>query len=466
MDHPLTVTARRTVERHELLPPSAHVLVAVSGGQDSLALLRFLDGMTAALGLHLSAIHVHHGLRGRDADDDESFVAQQCAALGIACTLVRCDTRNAARLKHMSTETAARIERRSALFATADEIGADLIALGHTADDRIETVLLNIVRGSGLRGLAALPPRDGRIIRPLIEVPRAMTGDYCRSEGLTPRYDSTNSDLRSRRNRVRAELIPYLEAFHNRAVGRAVLRLADLAAEDERCLDDAAEREVAAHVVERDNGALAVDRDVLRSLHPALRRRVVRHMVRRVSGSLQDVPCDVVAAALRHAASAELVCVSWDLKVPATIRVSDCLEVLPRQAIREPVRSEYVLPVPGTILLPLSGARLTSEFTCATAVPQHLEARAVLVPERSVRPPIVARAPRPGDRLRPIGSTGRKKLGDCFTDRRMPKLERAKATVVADEEGILWVPGVVADERIRIRSVPCSCIRLTYAEAV
>jgi tRNA(Ile)-lysidine synthase len=210
------------------------VVVAYSGGPDSTALLHGLQRASRALGVELHAVHVDHRLRdgaGADAAAAEAF----CAEIQVPLRIVRVRPRR-------GSEDAAREARHRALEGAAADLGALTIALGHTADDQVETVLLHLLRGSGLEGIAAMAPREGLRFRPMLAVWRRQVEAYCARQGIEPRHDSSNDDRRFTRNRVRHELIPLLEAGYNPRAREAILRLADAAREEHEAVTVQARR--------------------------------------------------------------------------------------------------------------------------------------------------------------------------------------------------------------------------------
>ena len=206
---PLLDTLRRTISEHALLAPGDRVLVAVSGGPDSLALLHALHGLCEELGLaDLQAAHLDHGLRGEESASEALFVAAFCRERSIPCTLERVDVSALRNEMRVGTQEAARAARYGFLEATAVAVGANNVATGHTQDDQAETVLLNILRGTGLDGLRGIPLKRGIYTRPLLHTSRAAVEAYCAEHGLAPRRDSSNLDpSHYTRNKIRLELI-------------------------------------------------------------------------------------------------------------------------------------------------------------------------------------------------------------------------------------------------------------------
>ena len=315
---------RETVHRHGLLGPAGvaepcsercsllqgepeAVVVAVSGGPDSVALLLALADLARSdFAATLSVAHLHHGLREGKADADARFVADLSERLGLPLQAGHTDVPAEAKREGLGFEEAARNARRAFLADAARRAGARKVALGHTADDRAETVLFNIVRGTGVEGLASLGPRaplapdEGiEIIRPLIEVSRAEVLAFLQSRGERWREDETNADTRYARNRLRHEVLPLLREAINPKADEALGRLADQAAEAADVLTDALE-ETWRRIVEELPGerAVVVDADDFALLRPWLRGAILRRAVERLGGGLKSMSAERTHAAV------------------------------------------------------------------------------------------------------------------------------------------------------------------------
>ncbi len=282
---------RSDCRRWDMLPPGELVLCAVSGGRDSMALLHLLHGLAAAEGFALAAAHFNHRLRAA-ADRDEAFVQEQCRALGVPCYTGRGDVAAAAKETGRSLEDAARQMRYDFLERTADRIGAARIATAHHRQDNAETLLLNLTRGAGLRGLAGIPPVRGRIVRPLLEVDRSAIDRYVAERGIPYVEDETNADPScARRNRLRLEVLPLLEEIAPGCTGRMTCAAA-LLREEERHL----QREIDELLPEPENGAISIPAALLQGQDAASARRLVRTMAARLGRELTAVQTEAVLA--------------------------------------------------------------------------------------------------------------------------------------------------------------------------
>ncbi len=270
---PAVYKLRKTIKN--LLQPEAHYLLAVSGGADSLALAHACAALAAQGWGSYSVCHVEHGLRGEEALRDMQAVQRACKAWGLPCFTEHVQAAAYAAQYHLSTEDAARRLRYAALRRVAAQQGAAAIVTAHHEGDQAETLLLRLLRGAGLQGLAGMRAQQGDIIRPLLALPKSLLEDYCSAEGIAVCYDSTNADTAYTRNRVRLELVPYLERSFNHALVPSLARTAALLAQDAECLEQLA-GEVYAKLARRQADGITLPVTQLTALHSAVRLRVLR----------------------------------------------------------------------------------------------------------------------------------------------------------------------------------------------
>jgi tRNA(Ile)-lysidine synthase len=483
---------RRTNEKRRLLPPGARVLVAVSGGADSLSLLHALHSLRSELSIDLVAAHLNHGMRGADAEADARFVREIGQAWGIRVEVERRDVPALARRTGLLLEEAGREARYRFFGRAARRTGCDTIATAHNADDRAENVLLHLFRGSGLEGLigypARRPLRPGRptpvVVRPLIDVSRAAVLAHCEAVGLQPRHDATNDSRVYLRNRLRHELIPLLEAEYSPALRRQLLRLARLAEEENAYLDQQALELLQAAAagmgpsatdpIALGRGKLVLERTLLTSAPTALSRRALRLAV----AALQPGPAPELSTVDRLLALArgqqpgfQLPGGRWRARISERILTLEANDPARGFLEEEPVR----LVIPGITPLPGSGGVIAGSLVpdptndAASRVRPHLllplPADVALLDRSKLTGELIVRLPRPGDRIQPLGMTGHRKLQDLFTDRKVSRAARRRVPVVCDDEKLVWVAGHCVSEAARVTPATTCAVRLEWEPA-
>lgn len=426
---------RGTVERRGMLKGGETVVVAVSGGADSLTLLHVLVRLAGPLALTLHVAHFDHRLRDGSAAD-AAFVARVAARLGLPATIRAAEGPHP--IPGMSPEESARERRLAFLEEVADATEAQRIATGHTLDDQAETVIMRILAGTGPRGLGGIPPVRGRLVRPLIDVRRSGTEAFCRALRLRPRRDPTNAEVAFFRNAIRAELMPVLTERFNARAAEALARLADVLRDEDALLAELAAGALDPEVAE---GGFRIPLDAFAALSPALQRRVIRRLVALDAGNTERVR----ALALSGDSGAEL-------HLPS--RLSARLEygslVLGRLPTRPQPAAPAPLEVPGETDLPPWSIRLRCwvETGAPGAWPDG-RGTCVVDADRAVLP-LRVRRPRPGDRFRPLGMSRSKKLGDFFTDAKVPRAGRERVALVESAGEIVWVVGHRPDDRFKV----------------
>lgn len=431
---------RATVRRYRMARPGERILAAVSGGADSVTMLDALVRLAPEEGFSLVVAHFNHGLRGAAADADEAHVADLARGYGLQFVVGRGDVAAAAQAERRGLEAAARRVRNEFLRTTADQHGCGAIALAHTASDRVETVLLHLLRGTGLAGLQGMRPVRRPFIRPLIAVWRTEVEEYCRAAGLQWRTDETNRDTRRfLRNKIRHELLPLLEREYGPGVSEAILRSAE-AVEMELSWTEPLVREALAEACERQGDRVRLNLARLRGLPNGLLVRILRRAAMEVFGGVRDWRWEHfagLAEAVRESRTGHRVVLPGGLEA----RVSyDWLELGERQP--EPCAlPERPLPVPGEVELPEAGVRLSGRLCPRREAPPPGPAVAVL--DAALAHGLVVRGWRPGDAFVPLGMSGRKKLQDFFVDAKVPKAARRLVPlVVHPQAGVIWVVGM------------------------
>jgi tRNA(Ile)-lysidine synthase len=415
-------------------------VVAVSGGSDSVGLLRALHAIAPELGLTLSVAHLNHHARGSESESDAAFVAELAESLGLPFDLGHW---RSTRPGHFEAD--ARSARHAFFIETATSRKANAVALGHTRDDQAETVLHRIVRGTGIHGLAGIPSRRVLapgivVVRPLLDRTRDEIREYLATIGQPFRDDASNAELSRTRARIRHDLLPGLAADYNPNVAEALVRLARNAAGSSRAVRRLVRETARAAALP---GEVAFAREALANAPRFLRAEVIRLAWRCEGWPEADMNATRWERLARIAVRTKPSKFDVGAEVVATTDgVVFTLRYLPNAKKRTPLEPAP-LSIPGVVEWP--GGRVVLTFDPEAPGDETIDFG-------KVSPPLVVRAPEPGDRFEPLGMGGKSTaLNDFFRGRRIPRAERETTPLVCDAQGIIWVVGHRIAERVKVR---------------
>jgi tRNA(Ile)-lysidine synthase len=428
------------IRRHDLIAPGQAVVAAISGGADSVALTHLLVELFRSGALRLvGLVHLNHLLRGIASDRDEAFCRQLADDCGVPFDVERVDVAAAAR-GGRSLEEAAREARYAFLERARLRLGADVVAVAHTLDDQAETVLMRMLSGAGTRGLGAMRPRRGAIVRPLLDVRRHELRDYLAGRDATFVEDATNADRSRRRNRLRHDVMPHLVAAEGEGAIEALARVATIAQAEDDVLgtitDEAAARVVAG------GDARELDAARLAAEPLALRRRLVGRIAQQWTGRTPSFrQIDALERFLGRGVPGRIPVAGGMMELSPAGRVL-FIRTRPQPAGPPSWRTwSYALAVPGELEIPEAGLLRAMSGDDPTAANPG-SALTVRIKSEAAGASLVVRPWKPGDRVRLPDGWGRKKVQDIFVDRKVPKAERHEIPLVVAENGrILWVPG-------------------------
>ena len=514
------------IQQHNLISTGEIVVVGVSGGADSVCLLHILAGWQSKLDIKLHVAHLNHQLRGFESEADAKYVANLAGKLDIPITIGKRDVAAYRAERHCSMEEAARELRYGFLAKVADDIGANRVAIGHTRDDQVETILMHILRGtgtSGLRGLepcspfpfchsepfaschsegekcscpiywAIVPDKSGNykrlreespkaknlglvVIRPLLNVTREETLNYCQERQIEPRIDSSNLSLSFFRNRLRLELLPLLREY-NPGVDQALFRLAEIAGNDISYLEQQA-FQLWDEVARREEDAIYLDKGKIVALPIALQRQLLRLAIARLAGDTRDIEANHIEAirsllskpvGKRTSLPHGLVCWNgYDEMLLATSAAKQSYLTLPL------LQGVFPLKVPGETVL--SGWRVVASIA-GEQVPslslrgtsplslRGAKQRSNLVAEFDLRragTELFVRQRQSGDRFQPLGMDRPKKLQRFMVDAKIPLLWRERIPIVCSPRQIIWVVGWRIDDRVKVTEATREILRLEF----
>ncbi|HZU65650.1 MAG TPA: tRNA lysidine(34) synthetase TilS [Ktedonobacteraceae bacterium] len=475
MDIPDRVTAY--IEKHHLFPGSGEIIVAVSGGADSLCLLHLLNRLCGPgkryPQLRLHAAHLNHMLRGAASEQDAETVAKIAADWGIPCTVGTVDVPALAREEHRSLEDAARVARYRFLRQVAQ---GQPIAVAHHADDQVETLLLHWIRGSGLAGLVGMLPKQQDIIRPLLAESHAESITYCRQHAIVPLEDLSNTDPRFLRNRIRHELLPLLESL-NPGIQETLLRNADSVRVDVEWIETQVDACWLTIVLAQQENSIKLDARTFLALPLSL----YRHLLRRVTARLYDGQSPLEA---RHYRLLEQLLAHKNdgqerrLDFPRGLRVIYDFNHVTFKRLnihtaihpmggKSDTREAALLSVPGCVEVVGTSWQIAAEMVPEDVMQQVRQAlqredwpqvwrllpstrHTVYADADKVGPSVWVRTRLPGDRMRPLGMIHEKKVQDILVDKHIARHERDFIPLVFSPSHCIWLAGVCLDDRVKI----------------
>lgn len=472
---------KQTLQAYKMLAPGDILLIAVSGGPDSLCLLHILHTLSNEFGVELQIAHLEHGIRGVASEIDATFVADVAHEWSLPCTVERRDVPAYAANQSVAIEQAAREVRYAFLAEVAQAIGAKRVAVAHQADDQIETILMNLLRGCGPRGLRGMRPisqwpfpqageltQDLQLIRPLLFTTRSEVEAYCEAHNLMPRFDHTNLDIAYLRNRIRHRLIPALEEY-NPAIHDVLQRLGTIVADDYDYLQQQVEANWG-EVATESGDTVAFSLAVWQSLHLSLQRGLLREAIRRLLGTLQDIEATHIELSLdliRNGTAGSLAHLPGGLQLYKSYEQFILGETIPIPNVPQLNVDHVQLEVPGTTRL--SGSTWVAEakiLPLVAVTADEIERSGPWVAYMDyakVESGLILRQRQPAERFQPLGMGGQSKLvSDFMIDAKIPVEVRDVLPVVVSAQHIVWIPGWRLGERVKITDSTQRILRLAF----
>jgi len=458
------------VRHHALTKPGDCIVVAVSGGADSVCMLHILNELRLGLGIRLHVAHLDHGLRGTEGRADANYVKRLAGGLGLPVTIGKADVRAWKTKRRTSLEEAARDARYRFLARVSKKAGATAVAVGHTLDDHVETVLLHVIRGTALVGLRGLRPSTEltmtrnmhlRVIRPLLTISREETAAYCSKLSLGPRTDASNADRRYLRNRVRLELLPLLRQI-NPEIDRTIARLAEAATEAYYLVRTQTEAVWPTIATIRKESVTLKKAEML-SQPPAIRGELIRMAIVHLLGESRDFTARHFEAVINMLSSPA----GRTINLPHQIKVithHDSL-VLSMGTAEEspfpPLEKEVRIQIPG--ITTMAGWRVTATVT-TTNQHTHKASLTAVFDMDTTGDDLTVTSRRPGDRFQPLGMSQPKKLQDFMVDAHIPRAWRDRIPLVKAQNDIIWVAGYRIGHRFRTTPTTKRFLTLTFRQ--
>lgn len=451
----------RFIQQNHLIPSRKRVLVAVSGGPDSVCLLHILLQLRKELDISLYIAHLNHGLRGEESDMDARYVLDLAQKLDVPVKVEKGNITGYQDEHHLSLEEAAREVRYGFLAQAAETVGADLVAVGHTLNDQVETILLHLIRGTGTRGLRGLQASqvlkfDSRkllVIRPLLEIRREDTEEYCKRFDLQPCLDSSNLSLSMLRNRIRHELLPLLKNY-NPGISESILRTGWIAQDDLAFLES--ESLLAwDKIVAKEKNTFIFEKKSFKGLPTALQRQLLRMAIDNLLGTLKDIETRHIEEILQVLSKPAGRQISLPEGLVFSIEYDRFLLSLNTQELNPfPVlEGSYEIKLPGATHIP--GWTIKTSIQAPKKSPADLKYKKrdsffASFDKDCAGDKIILRCRRKGDSFQPLGMTHLKKVGEFMLDSRIPRSWRDSIPVFCNTEQIIWIAGYRIDERVKV----------------
>jgi tRNA(Ile)-lysidine synthase len=456
-DNILISRVEKTIRTQCLIQPGDTLVVALSGGADSTALLDLLTRLPD-YNLRLIATHLNHCLRGAESDADQEFCRLLAERYSIPFEFRRVDVSKLSEDNRLNLEDAGRRARIELFDEISRKYGAAAVVLAHHADDQAETILMRLLRGSGMAGLSGMSYRNGRgYVRPLLDVTRSEIEQYLNGRKLEWREDASNSDTVYLRNRVRHQLLPQLEQY-NPDIRSALAATASIISGDEALLVELTEKAFTASCL-LEGGRVVCSIGQLRELNLALKRRVLRHAIKQLSGTLEGI-------SLSHIDSVgdliDSLRPNSRLSLPQQIvalREYDSLVITRLSAVDCDPDFELLITEPGQYQLANGGSLTVTE---TGIFPYSKDPDSVSFDPEKLPFPWLVRTFRPGDRMMPFGMSGTKKVKDIFIDKKIPLSERRQIPLLFCGDDLIWIASVCTSEIGRIDCIKESTVQITW----
>lgn len=439
---------KQTIIKYGLLKQNERVIVGLSGGPDSTALAVTLAKIAPSLGVQLIVAHFNHGLRGRESERDERSAGRLAKKLGLSFVSRKMDKTLAP--QGLSPEDFYRRQRYQFFDETAKSNHARKIALGHNLQDQAETVLLHLLRGSGLEGLKGiLPLRDGKYIRPLLEASREEIISFLDEAGVSYRQDSSNNSKLHLRNKIRLELLPYLKKEFNPKIDETLAQMAEILREENSYIKENVSQALKSTCVKKQKNKITLNIEYLNTLPLAIGRRLLKDLLENFSSQKNGITflhINSINNLLQNLESGKKLCLPFGIEARREYenlileRTSDCTKQL-----------QYLYPIhiPGTIYLAERNLTVCFRLVDKNKFVSNVKNKSYFDLDK-IRLPLVLRNRREGDWFQPLGMTGRQKLKSFFIDRKIPQQKRNEIMLLADTQSVIWIENMQLSDQVKI----------------
>ncbi|TYQ15002.1 UNVERIFIED_CONTAM: tRNA(Ile)-lysidine synthase [Acetivibrio alkalicellulosi] len=442
------------IEKNSLINVGEKLIVGLSGGPDSVCLIHILKVLKDCLSIKIFAVHINHMLRGIESEEDEKYVKILCEKLNIPLKIEHINLNKIAKDNKLSIEEAGREERYKIFNAFSQKIGADKIAVAHNKNDQAETVLMNIIRGTGLYGLKGMDARRDNIIRPLLDIERSEIENYCNEHKLMPQIDSTNLKNIYTRNRIRLDLIPYINEMFDGDIVQKIIKMSDIVRCENVFIEDHVEKLYEQVLVESKDSEIILDLETIKTGHVALRRRVLRKSINQVAGSLKGIEnkhIEDIIDLVEHGGVGAMI------HLPNKIRIKKSYKTIKIYLYKKPhqiPRYNKKVNIPGDTVIEEDGILLRAEVIDNTGIDNYKNNKnsssLQYFDYESLIEGINIRKRDNGDKFKPLNSNGTKKLKEYFIDNKIPQEIRDTIPLISKGNEIVWIIGYRINDKYKV----------------
>jgi tRNA(Ile)-lysidine synthase len=453
----------QTIEKYGLLEKGERVVVALSGGPDSTALLAALAQIAQKLDLSLVVAHFNHGLRGVESDEDEKFCRVLSDKMGLSFVFGKMDQKK--RKKGISPEDFYRRQRYDFLNQTAEDYQAQKIALGHNLQDQAETVLLNILRGSGLEGLKGfLPMRDGKFIRPLMEMSRREIISFLNEAGIPYRQDSSNENKKYLRNQIRSELIPYLKEKFNPKIEENLAQMAEILRLEDEFIRQHVDEVLKSSFIQKQQNRILLKIAYISKLPSAIRLRLFKTILESLNPAKNGFSFIHIKSLDNLAQKCET---GKRIDLPLGIEVRreyEDLIIEAKKADSKRIEYEYIMNIPGAVYFKERNITIRSELMTKENV-DFSGKNAVYLDLDKIQQPLIIRNRKNGDWFQPLGMQGQQKIKSLFIDHKIPRLKRDEIMLLVDNISVIWIENMHLNDRVKITAGTKNVLKLEIMDS-
>ncbi|MGL5440258.1 MAG: tRNA lysidine(34) synthetase TilS [Filifactoraceae bacterium] len=455
-----------TIKREGLLEEGDSVLVALSGGPDSVCLIRLLADLRERYSLKIYSFHLNHQIRGVDAHKDALYALKLSESMGIPCFTLSLDVPELSKSKKTTVEEEARNQRYIAMNKIADKLNIKKIAVAHNLDDQSETVVMRLIRGTGLNGLKGMEYKRDRIIRPLMDADKKSILKYCEENKINPCVDKTNLEDEYTRNKIRLKLIPFIEQEFGAKFKENIFKMANVLREDGNFIEGIAYDEYKKTSARIDESTIKLElEEEIAPINIAILKRMIRNCIKDLVGNIEGIEgvhlLDIVNL-IRNGKN------TWRVNIPKGITVyknNDSIIFTTSDIKEEVIYFDYEIELDGLTIIPeikkVVEAKIMPKEKCVQ-LPTGLYTKAFDINKISGKLRIRNRIA--GDKIRPVGLGGTKKIKDIFIDAKIPLDKREEMPLIVDDEKIIWVCGLKISEESKIGETTENVVRISIKD--